>query len=159
MIDFEKYLGIPYERNAYPTLEKGNLHGANCIKLIHEIYAEEFGVQLPLGLWPKELLLDNELTRSITDGNYVLGDMFTFGEKGNKDLIGLHLGMYTGVRQNGDPLLIHSTNRKDNISAVWPLRRFSTWRPYSTIYGVKRLREDLFETFIKPHIGTAILQR
>lgn len=133
--------------------------GTNCIALWREIYRDMFGVQLPVGLWPKELVADErEFFQTLKPGTpNVVGDTFVFGKK-QDDLYQLHIATFTGITDdNEDPLLIHATNRGENMSTLWPLSRFLAHPRYERIYAVKRLQEDLFTIYIKPQVQSAII--
>jgi hypothetical protein len=50
-----------------------------------------------------------------------------------------HVAINTGVRDQGDYLLIHA-NQLDQSNTIWPLRAFQLHDRYSKVYAIMRLR-------------------
>jgi len=149
-VDFERYLGIPYEVEAFPGwIDIDNAPSLNCISLMHRVYKEEFGAKLPIGLWAKETLEDTEVIfETVQDGSLQTGDVFVFGARdpelrrrdpGNSPVF--HLALYTGQRnETGDPFLLHTTDLNGSSSVIWPLSKFARFSRYEKLHAVKRLR-------------------
>lgn len=49
-----------------------------------------------------------------------------------------HVAIYTGMRQDGEPLLLHASPT-DGTNVVWPLGKFAEHPRYEEIYRISRL--------------------
>jgi hypothetical protein len=165
----EKYLGGrynfhrgpwvagPYGEAQYPV--SAEQFEGNCQLLVHTLYHERFGVQLPVGMWSQELYTDTEYFRFLDPAEELLaeGDIFFFGKQTEAiDLRTLHVAYNTGTSDaQGNPLLIHATPYNGEGVTVWPLPQFFSRKPdgspqfcrYQHLFGIKRLQQDLYSIF------------
>lgn len=147
----------PYGEGRYPA--SAQEFEGNCQLLIHTLYYERFGVQLPIGMWSQELYTDTEYLRFVTPEEEELaeGDIFFFGKNAEAiDLRTLHVAYHTGTAdEQGDPLLLHATPYNGEGVTVWPLPHFFSRKPdgsplfcrYQHLFGIKRLQPDLYAMF------------
>lgn len=147
--DFERYVGIPYDFNAFPRVGF-NLEEAealNCIGLVHLVLWKEFWAGLSTGMWALEIKADEEFLKTVQLEETEAGDIFVFGAKdprrkdpGNAQV--LHLAINTGqVDKRGYPLfLLHTTDLNGSASTIWPLSRFGRYKRYERLYAIKRHR-------------------
>lgn len=156
-VEFGQYLDIPYNFDNYPGVVREDSDAINCISLIHRILRQEFWVNLPTGMWAREILQDESLLlRTVTDDKRVIGDIFVFGKKdpGNDPVF--HLAMHTGqADETGDPLLIHTTDLNGRKSTIWPMGRFLKHPSsrYEKLYAVKRVEPVIWQTAIAPFVN------
>lgn len=147
---------VSYKKNNGPvTSPEEAKTGVNCQWLVHTIYREGFGAQLPIGMWSQEMFEDETVVlRTVKKGEpYVLGDIFLFGRKKSNPKE-LHLAVHTGrTNDNGEPMLVHATFRENGVT-VWSLGAFARDSRYEKLHGVKRLHPDLFDTNIRPLMYT-----
>lgn len=135
--------------------------GINCISLAHLAINSLFGYNLPKELHCSELFTDTiyfDEVDSLTDME--LGDVVWFGledpplevddyipEYKNDGLVNWqefpvkHAGIYNGESDNDDPYILHSTSI-GGTNVVWPLSKFSQYRRYRKLYGIRRLRDE-----------------
>jgi hypothetical protein len=126
--------------------------GVNCQLLIHLVYQDWFGVNLPQGMWSKEIFEDTgRVFRSVVaeEEPLVQGDVFVFqGQKANPK--SYHLAVHTGQRDaTSDPLLLHAS-REEDVVTVWPLTTFLKDGLYRQLAAVKRLDAALYDVFVAP---------
>lgn len=141
-------LNYKYNRENGPLtpLETAEKDGINCQWAVHEFYRKKFGIELPKGLWSKELLEDNrEFFINLNGKPLVMGDVLMVSRRPNAKPEKLHLGIYLG---EGDQI-IHA-NSFDGRVSVWPMTEFSNKYPIRWV--TKRLKPELFNVLIKPHI-------
>jgi len=153
--EFTRYLGIPYRFDNYPGVIGEESREVNCISLIHKILRQEFWVNLPTGMWAREILEDEELIfRTVQEGERTfIGDIFVFGKKDPGESPVFHLAFHTGQTDSrSDPLLLHATDLNGSRSTIWPLRQFPTYPRYERLHAVKRLNPGLFRLTIAPLI-------
>ena len=154
--EVKQFLGFPYNYARGPWLENKDetaRDGLNCQLFVHFIYKKWFGVVLPKGMWGKEIYEDHRiLFRSVAVDEEELkkGDIFLFGPKQLVDARRLHLAVYTGEMDEDKDLLLLHVNSIDQISSLWPLRKFHQYRRYKILHRVKRLTPELFNLFIRP---------
>lgn len=166
---FQSYLDetYSYKYTNWPDVVSSQVQalreGLNCITLVHLLVERLFGEKLPKSLRSIELYQDVnyfDLVTNIDDVN--LGDIIFVGKDGQKerlenfipeydnsgfllnepDLPKIHLALYTGEGNTGDPLFIHA-NGVDKKVSLWPLSKFKDYERYSTIYAIKRLKQEL----------------
>jgi hypothetical protein len=133
--------------------------GLNCVSLAHLIIRDLFGYVLPATYQCTELSTDAEHFASIPSASLMRpGDLVWFGVAGPaarvEDFVPRfedgrlanfneypinHVAIYTGVREQGDYLLIHA-NPIDQTNTVWPLRAFQDHDRYGKVYAITRLR-------------------
>jgi hypothetical protein len=135
--------------------------GLNCIALAHLVVADLFGYRLPDDLQCVELAFDDHEFEEVDSIDELMpGDLIWFGTNGptvglkdfvpryaGGDLLNFdefpinHVGIATGDWEDGDALVLHASP-VDGTNAIWPLRRFSEYQRYGTIYKITRLRES-----------------
>jgi len=142
------------------TREDALQGGINCVSLAHLVLKDMFEHELPPRLGCAELYLDREYFKPV-DGIHDMraGDLVWFGlrdalrqpeevqlqydEAGNlvnwRDFPVKHVAVNTGYEVDGDPLLLHATNKEGRHNKVWPLSKFGEYRRYQKLYGVTRL--------------------
>lgn len=130
----------------------------NCQALVHRFYYEQFGVQLPLGMWSKEILEDTSVIFrdvSLESESLRYGDIVAFKPKKIPDEFlddpnkTVHLTMYVGQNEAGEQTFLHANSTDEGVS-LWRLDEFRD--RYEEVKGVKRLQEDLHQIFIQPII-------
>jgi len=165
---FLRYLdpGFRYVRAQGParvrSREDALRDGLNCVALAHLVTRDLFGYTLPASYQSLELIRDREHFEPVAGpGQMQAGDLVWLGV--DHPLVGLadfiprysgdellnfdefpvnHVAMGTGMRENGDHLLLHAST-VDGTNALWPLRQFGQHARYSRIYSIQRLRQEL----------------
>lgn len=141
-------LGVPFD----PLL-------TNCQRLIHLVYKLKFGVELPAAMWSAEIWDDETLFREVKKKEQQYpADIYLFSPFSRKtmDPKELHLAVGTGIFKKNKPLLLHA-NRYDGGISTWSLPEFISPVPPSPdprykLAGIKRLKDELWETSVKPSI-------
>lgn len=143
--------------------EEAQREGLNCGTLVHLLIREIFGIHLPIRLMCLEMFYDTQYLRTITDDETMtLGDIMFVGRLDITNHLQaftpnyapdgtfanweehpkLHLTLFTGIYEGGDPLFVHA-NQFDQGIALWPLSHFARYWSYETCYAIRRLREPL----------------
>lgn len=152
--EFSGYIGIPYKFKNSPGAVSSDAIEMNCIRLIHRVYKEQFGAVLPIGMWARETLADEDVVfETVRDGSVKIGDVFVFGREIPGESPVFHLALYTGQRDaNGDSLLLHTTHLNGRRSGIWPFSKFGEFQRYEKLHAVKRLNPGHFRAHIAPLI-------
>lgn len=153
------YVGIPYLRTMTPHVlldpafdrEKGPI---NCQTFVHLYYKSEFGVNLPAGMWSKEMFEDlGEFFRPVNnDEEYVKGDVFFWGVE-NTDVIDLHVAVLHQTGMTPDEIVFRHANKKDEMVSDWTMREMMNFEKYQILYGVRRLIPDYFDPHVAPFVN------
>jgi len=137
-------------------------YGNNCISLAHLAIGDIFGRELDPGKHCYEMFTDDQqfaAVKAVRDMR--LGDLAWFGfsrppvpldkfvpqydDTGYllnwRDFAVNHVAIYTGLMQNGEPLLLHASPT-DGTNVLWPLGKFAEHSRYEQIYRVSRLILD-----------------
>lgn len=144
----QPFVGLPYEKSNGPfLLHNENFdpkEGVNCQLLIHLLYRERLGIELPIGMWSKEIYEDNMFFESINKTISLReADIFVFTSEDNKsDPTKYHLTYFTGIIEDEQPLLIHANFL--GTSEIWPFERFIRLKRYRELVAIKRLKNELF---------------
>lgn len=146
-----------------PTVEEAFKGGINCQSLVHGFYREKFGLPIPIDMMSRELFVgypDFDLFVPVNpeESDFTLGDLFFFGKRNINDFRRLHVAVYLGEQNSdGDPLILHATKplqEDDKGIYTWPLTAFFETDRYQELYGVRRLREDLYQSYVLPIINS-----
>lgn len=149
-----KLMGMPYEFKSSPRIDfEGK--SANCQRAVHLLYKARPGMELPKGMWSKEIYEDEKMIFETVDpgtDRLFEADILIFGPKGKVDPKNYHLTYYSGqTDESGDPLIAHA-NSYDLAFSVWPLSKFFQYERYGELKRIKRVRPDLFKVYIMPLI-------
>lgn len=153
--EITQFIGLPYDFKSSPRIGfEGKT--VNCQSTVHLLYKARLGIELPKGMWSKEIFEDEglifETVRSPIDRLYE-ADIFVFGQKEEIDPKKFHLTYYSGQRNvQGDPLVVHA-NVYDLGVSVWPLSKFYQHKRYEELKTIKRVKADLFKSHIAPLIN------
>lgn len=153
--EIAQFIGLPYDFRSSPRIDfEGKT--VNCQSTVHLLYKSRLGIELPKGMWSKEIYEDEQLifqtVRPSTDRLYE-ADILIFGPIEENDPKRFHLAYCSGQCDvQGDPLVIHA-NVYDLGVSVWPLSKFPRHKRYEELKSIKRLRSDLFESHVAPLIN------
>jgi hypothetical protein len=149
------------------NIEKARENGINCISLAHLVIESLFEFKLPKELHCYELFNDMIHFDEVTISDMKIGDLIWFGiDNPNidleeftpiyqdnrlvnyKDFPVKHVGIFDHFDSDGIPQILHST-MIDEANTVWAIDRFSQYKRYQKIYGVRRLRDDYKKKSLK----------
>ncbi len=151
-IEITQFIGLPYDYKSSPRIGfEGKT--VNCQSTVHLLYKSRLGIELPKGMWSKEIYEDEQLifktVKSPIDRLYE-ADILIFGQFNECDPRRFHLTYYSGqCNGQGDPLIVHA-NVYDLGVSVWPLSKFPLHKRYEELKSVKRVRTELFKSHIAP---------
>lgn len=149
--------------------------GINCVSLAHLAIGDLFDCKLPPELACAELYRDEDYFAPIEESSDLrLGDLVWFGKpsavdpraielrydtSGNlvnwQDSPVKHVAIYTGIKKQGDPLLLHATNYgKRNV--IWPLSEFGKYERYKQLYDITRLKAERIGPLAVAQLASAI---
>ena len=133
--------------------------GNNCVALAHLALGQLFGRQPAPDKHCYEMVTDEHQFATVASlDDMQPGDLVWFGrvqppvpmarfvpeydDTGYllnwRDFAVNHVAIYTGMRQDGEPLLLHASPT-DGTNVIWPLGRFAEHERYEQIYRVSRL--------------------
>lgn len=150
-LEMKQLIGIPYDINSSPRIDlPEGTHSVDCRLLWQQYYHFRFGVTIPVGMWSKEAFQDESLFRFVDPKERLIeADTFFFGEK-DKPPKSFHLAVFSGEFQNNQPLLIHASSYNGRQVTLETLEKILKTPQYVEIKGIKRLRQDLFQSHILP---------
>lgn len=144
-LNLERYLGIPYKKDAYPEiLERGEevLGGVNCITLVHWVVRDLFRKKLPPQLWLYEMLRNeypDYISPLLCGETPKQGDVYLVGRR--RDFYQqIHAAIHTGIETNSGPLLLHANGFSERRITTWPLSQFLNSKRYPTIFQIMRVK-------------------
>ncbi len=139
------YLGAPYKKDHGPdSIGQADLvnDGLNCQAFVHLFYLDVLGIPLDPQMKSKEISQDEELFRSVIEGEApALGDVYCMGSVRTKPR-NLHLAVVVGVNDKGFPILRHA-NKKDGQVSDATLSDLQ--ERYGMIHAVKRHKDRVQE--------------
>ena len=138
---FSEFLSKPYNVNHSPQIGLKS-EEPNCQLLTHQLYQARIGVQIPLGMWSKEIHDDETLIFQTVTQLQFEADIVIFGRRGDVDPRNFHLAYFTGEFDQGEPLLIHATAYEGKV-VISPLSWFFTKPRYEELKRIKRLQPHL----------------
>lgn len=155
----DRYLGAPYksEHSPYVFLD-GSFDplkdGINCQTFAHLYLRDEFGVNLPRGMWSKEIFEDDGLFfRRVNQAEpLVRGDLLFVGKPRTKH-IRLHVGVVHQVADLPEDTVIRHANKKDGMVSDWTLKEMLEYEEYPVVRGVRQLEPDLHRMHIQPYLN------
>lgn len=152
--EINNLIGLPYEFKSSPRVDfEGK--SVNCQRAVHLLYKARPGIELPKGMWSREIFEDERIIfETVDSGTNRLfeADILIFGPTGKMNPKNYHLTYYSGqTNESGDPLIIHA-NIYDLAISVWPLSKFFQHERYAELKRIKRVRSDLFKIYITPLI-------
>ncbi len=137
----ENLVGIPYVRangpDRVPSLVHAKDYGANCQVIVREALLALRVTTRPVDTRSKEIQLDASYSVPVPPESTRGGDIVIFESRPGQDPRNNHLAIHSGlVDQDGNPLLLHGTNRDGGVSTLW---RPDQFKPYYRVKMVKRI--------------------
>lgn len=132
--------------------------GNNCVALGHLSLKQIFGYELDPSQHCYEMFTDHERFATVDLDEMRTGDLVWFGWEDPaipidkfepqydsegyllnwQDMAVNHVAVYTGLQQDGEPLLLHASPT-DGTNTMWPIGEFAHYPRYRQIHRVSRL--------------------
>lgn len=137
-------------------------YGNNCVALAHLALGQIFGREIDPRQHCYEMVTNTSQFATVpSPDDMQVGDLVWFGVSQPsveidqfipryddseyllnwRDFAVNHVAIYTGMQQDGDPLLLHASPT-DGTNVVWPLGKFAEHPRYEQIYRISRLLLD-----------------
>lgn len=154
----DRYLGAPYKTEHSPHVLVDDsfdpfVGKINCQTFAHLYLRDEFGVNLPRGMWSKEIFEDDGMFfRRVNEGeSLVKGDLLFVGKPRTKHTR-LHIGVVHQAAGLPEETVIRHANKKDGMVSDWTMKEMLEYEEYPVIRGVQRLTPDLHRIYIQPYL-------